>query len=132
MSQRLIYPLERRNKLLHIRVAVGNGESSPVIARLLVDTGSSYTVLSKRIIESAGCEISASRLISITAAGGIVQAPRLKIPLFSALDRSAVDYDVVALDLPTSAGVDGLLGIDFLELCGATIDVRRSQIVVES
>lgn len=131
MSQRLIYPLERRHKLLYIRAAVGDGMASPVIARLLVDTGSSYTVLSKQVIQSARCEISASRLIAITAASGIVQAPRLKIPLFSALGRSAVEYDVVALDLPTSAGVDGLLGIDFLELCGATIDVKRSQIAIE-
>ncbi len=37
---------------------------------------------------------------------------------------------MVALDLPRSAGVDGLLGIDFLMLCDATIEVRRSQIVM--
>ena len=36
----------------------------------------------------------------------------------------------MALDLPPSAGVDGLLGIDFLLLCDATIEVRRSQIVI--
>jgi predicted aspartyl protease len=132
MSQRVFYPLERRNGLLFVRAAVGDGVASPVIARLLVDTGSSFTVLSKRILQSARCEISPSqRLISITAASGVVRVPRLKVPLFNALGRSQADWDIVALDLPSSAGFDGLLGIDFLELCGAMIDVKRSRIVIE-
>ncbi len=131
MSQRVIYPLERRNGLLFVRVSVGTGVTPPVVARLLVDTGSSYTVLSTQILVRSGCEIPRSpRLISITAASGVVQVPRLKVPLFNALGRLQVDYEVVALDLPRSAGVDGLLGIDFLMLCDATIEVRRSQIVM--
>jgi hypothetical protein len=70
-------------------------------------------------------------LISITAANGVIRAPRLKVPVFSALGRSQTAYDVVALDLPSSAGMDGLLGIDFLMLCSAKIDVKRSRIVIE-
>ena len=132
MSQRVLYPLERRKELLYIRVAVGNGISTPVIARLLVDTGSSFTVLSQVVLQSADCPNPITpRMISITTASGVVQVHRLKIPLFSALGRSQTNYDVVALDLPRSAGVDGLLGIDFLTLCCATIDVNRSQIIIE-
>jgi hypothetical protein len=132
MSQRVFYPLERRNGLLFVRAAVGDGVASPVIARLLVDTGSSFTVLSRRILQSASCEISSpQRLISITAASGVVRVPRLKVPLFNALGRSQMNWDIVALDLPSSAGFDGLLGIDFLVLCGAMIDVKRSRIVIE-
>jgi predicted aspartyl protease len=128
----MFYPLERRNGLLFVRAAVGDGVASPVIARLLVDTGSSFTVLSKRILQSASCEISSpQRLISITAASGVVRVPRLKVPLFNALGRSQMNWDIVALDLPSSAGFDGLLGIDFLELCGVVIDVKRSRIVIE-
>jgi predicted aspartyl protease len=132
MSQRVIYPLEKRNGLLYVRAAVGDGVAQPVIARLLVDTGSSFTVLSNQILQSAGCEMPRSpRLISITAASGVVQAPRLQVPLFNALGRAQANCAVVALDLPSSAGVDGLLGIDFLELCGAMIDVKRSRVVIE-
>jgi predicted aspartyl protease len=133
MSQRVLYPLERRHGLLFVRAAISDGVLAPVIARLLVDTGSSFTVLSTRILQSAGCEIPAlPRLIAITAASGVVQAPRLKVARFDALGRSQLDYAIVALDLPRSAGVDGLLGIDFLALCGAMIDVKRSRIVIES
>lgn len=132
MSQRVLYPLERRNGLLFIRAAVGDGRTSPVIARLLVDTGSSFTVLSKRILQSASCETSsAQRLVNIVAASGVVQVPRLQVPIFNALGRSQRAWPVVALDLPISAGFDGLLGIDFLMLCGAVIDVKRSQIIIE-
>jgi Aspartyl protease len=132
MSQRVLYPLERRNGLLYIRAAIGDGTIKPVIARLLVDTGSSYTVLSNRILQSSGCEIPLEpKLIPITAAGGIVQVPRFKVPVFSTLGRSEHSYSIVALDLPSSAGIDGLLGIDFLSLCGALIDIKRCQIIIE-
>lgn len=133
MRQRRLYPLERRQGLLFVRAAVGDGIVAPVIARLLVDAGSSFTVLSMRILQSAGCEIPLSpRLISITAANGIVQVSKVKVSVFSALGRSQSPYEIAALDLPSSAGVDGLLGIDFLTLCGATIEVKRSQIVIKN
>jgi predicted aspartyl protease len=133
MSQRVLYLLERRRGLLYLRAAVGDGVSTPVIARLLVDTGSSFTVISNRVLQSARCEMPQTpRIISITAAGGVIRVPRLQVPLFSALGRSQSSYEVVALDLPSSAGVDGLLGIDFLTLCGAMIDVKRSQVVIEA
>ncbi|MEO0014948.1 MAG: hypothetical protein RLZZ535_3337 [Cyanobacteriota bacterium] len=38
MSRRTIYPLEVRNGLLFLRVAVGDSIRQPVIARLLVLT----------------------------------------------------------------------------------------------
>jgi hypothetical protein len=76
VSQRVIYPLERRNGLLFVRVSVGTGVTPPVVARLLVDTGSSYTVLSTQILVRSGCEIPRSpRLISIMAAIGILSLP---------------------------------------------------------
>jgi len=49
MSRRAIYPLEVRNGLLFLRVAVGDRIRQPVIARLLVDTGSSFTVISTQV-----------------------------------------------------------------------------------
>jgi predicted aspartyl protease len=128
--QRVIYPLERRNGLLFLRIAVGNRDA-PVIARLLVDTGSSYTVISTRILQDAGCDLeSALRKISITTAGGLIRAPIVQVSTLNGLGRSVTGYSVVALDLPVSAGADGLLGIDFLMLCGATIVVRSAQITI--
>jgi hypothetical protein len=41
-----------------------------------------------------------------------------------------IEYGVVALDLPVSAGADRLLGIDFLMLCGATIVIMQAQIMI--
>jgi predicted aspartyl protease len=57
MSRRAIYPLEVRNGLLFLRVAVGDRIRQPVIARLLVDTGSSFTVISTQVLEDAGCNL---------------------------------------------------------------------------
>ncbi len=129
--QRVIYPLERRNGLLFLRLAVAHHGNAPVIARLLVDTGSSYTVISRRILQDAGCDLAAAlRQTPITTAGGIIRAPIVAVDSLSGLGRSVTEYPVVALDLPVSAGADGLLGIDFLTLCGATIAVKTAQITI--
>jgi hypothetical protein len=62
MRQRRLYPLERRQGLLFVRAAVGDGIVAPVIARLLVDAGSSFTVLSMRILQSAGADFAKCRV----------------------------------------------------------------------
>jgi predicted aspartyl protease len=132
MSQRLIYPLERQNGLLFTRAAVSEEQSSPVVARLLVDTGSSFTVISRRVLQNIGVNLQGlSRSVSIVAAGGVLRAPIVRVSSFNAFGRSVKSYSVVALDLPNDIA-DGLLGIDFLRNCGATIDVKRSQIIVET
>lgn len=73
MSRRVIYPLEVRNGLLFLRVAVDDRVKQPIIARLLVDTGSSYTVLSTQIVRDAGCDLQLPQgYVAITAASGAV------------------------------------------------------------
>lgn len=45
MSNKKIYRCNRQHNLLWLRVAVGRSGDTPLLVRLLVDTGASYTVL---------------------------------------------------------------------------------------
>ena len=123
MSRRAIYPLEVRNGLLFLRVAVGDNIRQPVIARLLVDTGSSFTVLSTQILQDAGCNLQLPQgSVTITAASGLVRGKIFDIPQFSALGQTIEKFRVVGFNLPKSADMDGLLGMNFMRICGAIID----------
>jgi predicted aspartyl protease len=133
MSRRSVYPLEMRNGLLFLRVAVGDGVRQPVIARLLVDTGSSFTVLSTQVLEDAGCSLqSPQSAISITAAGGVVRGKLFEVRHFSALGQTLENFRVVGFNLPKSADMDGLLGIDFMRSCGAIVDTGKACILIPS
>ncbi len=123
--------MEVRNGLLFLRVAVGDGIRQPVIARLLVDTGSSFTVLSTQILEDAGCNLQSPQgSITITAASGIVRGKIFEVPQFSALGQTIEQFRAVGFNLPKSVDTDGLLGMNFMRNCKAIVDTGNAYIMM--
>lgn len=132
MSSKTIYRLQKYGTLLVLRAVVIGETGDPRVLRLLLDTGSSFTVLSAAILREIGCQASPStRKISIMAAGGVIQAPTLQVPSFNCLGQQVENFGAIALDLPFNPLVNGLLGMDFLERCSAIIDIKKSEIRVQ-
>jgi len=131
MNRRTHYPLEVRNGLLFLRVAVSDGVRQPVIARLLVDTGSSFSVLSTQVLEDTGCDLQTLQgSIAITAASGIVRGKIFEVPQFFALGQTIEHFRVVGFNLPKSVDADGLLGINFMRNCGAIVNTGNACITI--
>jgi predicted aspartyl protease len=129
MSQVLIYRLERRDYLFYVRCAVGASDGRIKVARLLVDTGARRTVLPMRLLKEVGLDLdSPMRKIRVTAAGGVLQVPTFRVPWLNCVGSRLENFEALALDLPPSAEVDGLLGMDFLTEVKATLDVERGEI----
>ena len=61
----------------------------------------------------------------MTMATGTKNTPIITVPNLSALGHSLTNFPVVALDLPPTVGVDGLIGLDFLKDKKLTIDFRQ-------
>ncbi len=55
--RRKTYRLERRSRLLLLRAAVGGSNGQASVLRLLLDTGSSYTMLPVEVLEALGYDI---------------------------------------------------------------------------
>jgi predicted aspartyl protease len=129
MTKVLIYALERRDYLLYVRGAVGGSDGRTKVVRLLVDTGARRTVLPLRLLKEFGVDVDAPlRKIRVTAAGGVLQVPTFRMSWLSCLGNRFDDFEVIALDLPPSAEVDGLLGMDFLTRVKAIVNVERGEI----
>lgn len=132
MSERRRYRAVRRGSLLLVRVAAGSHGGNAVVMRLLVDTGSSYTVLPVEVVESLGCDTHHPLArVRITAASGTIVAPQVDLPWFHCLGRRIEHFPVLAHTLPVGAFVDGLLGMDFLGRSRATISIAQATITVE-
>lgn len=83
MSSRRVYALQRSGNLLWLKAAVKSATSEPRVIRLLVDTGSSFTVLPVAILEEIGCcPAESSPKVIIMAAGGAIQPPMVIVPKF--------------------------------------------------
>jgi clan AA aspartic protease (TIGR02281 family) len=133
MSNKKIYRCNRQQNVLWLRVAVGRNGNAPLLIRLLVDTGASYTVLPTRVLQRVGCNLDeALEKKKIVTANGTIDVPIVTVPWFNCLGIKRENYPVVALDLPVTSFTDGLLGMDFLREAGAVIDVANAEISLEN
>lgn len=131
MSRRRRYRALRRGNLLLVRAAAGSAQSGSVVLRLLIDSGSSHTVLPVEVLESLGCDTPHPLArVAILAASGTIVAPRVAVPWFHCLGHRLTDFPVLAHTLPAGTYVDGLLGMDFLVRCRATISTGEGSITV--
>ena len=129
MSFKIIYQVQRQQNVLWLRAAVGTRNNTPILVRLLIDTGASYTVLPRKILQRVGCNLNEPiGNKKIVTANGAVAVPIVAVPNFNCLGVKRVNYPVVALDLPANSFTDGLLGMDFLYEVKAVIDVARGEI----
>ena len=128
-----IYRCNRQQNVLWLRAAIGKSEDVPILVRLLVDTGASYTVLPTRVLKRIGCNLDQpAKRNKIVTANGAINVPIVTLPWFNCLGIKRENYPVLALDLPASSFTDGLLGIDFLREVGAVIDVANGEIRLEN
>ena len=133
MSSKKIYRCYRQQNVLWLRVAVGRSGNTPILVRLLIDTGASYTVLPTRILQRVGCNLDQPlEKKKIVTANGAIDVPIVAVPWFSCLGKVRQNYPVVGLSLPASSFTDGLLGMDFLREVGAVIDVANAEIRLEN
>ncbi|MFM2431188.1 MAG: hypothetical protein RLZZ511_2401 [Cyanobacteriota bacterium] len=127
------YQLEQRQNFLLTKAAACSVEKRCKVIRLLIDTGANFTVLPPDILREVGCDLEKPlRRIQIAAAGGLIQVPIVAVPWFNCLGQQIEEFPVAALKLPAAAAIDGLLGMDFLKMQGAVLDIRQSSILIAS
>jgi len=66
--------------------------------------------------------------IRVTMGNGVESVPRIVLTRLTALGQDRFAFPVLAHDFPPGAGVDGLLGLDFLRGHILTVDFRNGKI----
>jgi predicted aspartyl protease len=107
------------------------GPRGAVHAALALDTGATTTFINTELLVAVGYDPSqADSHVFITTAAGIQYVPKVVVARIEALGRRCEGLAVVAGSLPPSAGVDGLLGLDFLRGKRLAIDFRKGAITL--
>lgn len=117
--------------LVIVRAELG-GPTGTAILRLALDTGATATVMSVEMLVSVGYDpaIVPDRS-QITTGSGIEFAARIPVITLKALGEERKAFAVLAHTLPPSAGVDGLLGVDFLRHRTLTINFHQGLITLQ-
>jgi predicted aspartyl protease len=112
---------------VEVRGAAGSG-----ILRLALDTGATGTLVNLAPLISLGYDPSlAPERVQVTTGSGVEFAPRLPIVKIAALGCTRENFPVLAHTLPPSAGVDGLLGLDFFRGGRLEVDFRAGIVQFE-
>ena len=73
----------------------------------------------------------ATEHVEITTGSGVAYAPTLLISRIAALGHEKTKFPILAHTLPPSAGIDGLLGLDFMQGRTLRVDFRRSLVSLQ-
>lgn len=108
-----------------------DGPSGHTFAILALDTGATSTLINVDVLVSIGYDpATAKERVHVTTGSGLEYAARLPIMQVSALGMEVREFGVIAHTLPPSAGVDGLLGLDFFRGHELFIDLVNGEIEV--
>lgn len=114
--------------LVIVRTQV-TGPSGIAILRLALDTGATRTTINAGLLVAVGYDPAATlERTEVTTGSGVEFAPLVSISRILALGRERTDFLVLAHTLPPSAGVDGVLGLDFLRGEVLTIDFQNGRL----
>ncbi len=129
MTKGKIYQLSRYGNVLVTNAALGGKNNQVRKIKLLVDTGSSYTVIRSTLLKSIGYESQQlSPSVKIATAGGIINAPVVRVSWFGCLGQQIQEFPIVAYNLPAVTYVEGLLGIDFLNRYPLMIYPQKAEV----
>jgi predicted aspartyl protease len=122
------FPFEPQQGLIIVRAELW-GPSGSAVLRLALDTGATGTVVNVGMLVAVGYDPAlVPDRIQVTTGCGIEFVPRVILDKIVALGHERTGFPVLSHTLPPSAGVDGLLGLDFFRGQSLTIDFRDGQV----
>lgn len=124
------FSFDPRQGLIIIQAEL-EGPSGTAILRLALDSGATGTLINVGMLVSIGYDPSlAPDRVQVTTGSGVEFVARIKLNRISALGQERADFAVLCHTLPSSATVDGLLGLDFLRGQILTIDFGNGEITL--
>jgi len=97
---------------------------------LLIDTGASFTIVSRMIITNLDYDLnnySQTQQLT-TGKGNTAPIPMIELNWFNCGGKIVNNFAILAYDIPSMLKVDGVLGMDFLVKYAATISLQEQKI----
>lgn len=108
------------------------GPTGSIVLRLALDTGATASMVNVGPLAAVGYDPSLeSGRVQVTTGSGVEYVPRLKVRCFAALGRKLRSFPILSHTLPPSAGIDGLIGLDFLRNRIMKIDFQRGKLSLD-
>ena len=108
------------------------GPARTLRLRLALDTGATTTLINQSRLMRIGYDPASSpERVQITTGSNVEFVARLTLSRMKAFGQERADFPVLCHNLPPSASVDGLLGLDFFRGLNLNIDFRDGLITLQ-
>lgn len=108
------------------------GPTGDSLVRLALDTGATATMVNWDILVLLGYDPAVERdRTKMTTGSGVEFVPRIPVKRIEALGQGRTDMPVLCHTLPSSAMVDGVLGLDFFRGHRLILDLEDGCVVLE-
>ena len=108
------------------------GRTGMAVVRLALDTGATRTLINAGLLVAVDYDPAATlERTEVTTGSGVEFAALVSISKIIAVELERTEFPVLAHTLPPSAGVEGVLGLDFL--CGHVpqIDFQNGRLTLD-
>ncbi len=124
------FPFDARQGPIHVEAEI-SGPTGRSNLRLLLDTGATTSLIATAMLVAVGYDPDASTSrVAVTMGSGVEFVPRIVLTRLTTLGQHRIGFSVLSHPLPGEAGVDGLLGLDFLRGHVVTLDFRGGLIAL--
>jgi len=127
----LSYPFDFAEGLIVVAARL-HGPRGEMVVRLALDTGPTASLINTDLLASLGYEPALdSPHINITTGSAVVTVTETILDQIDTLGKTVHDFQVVSHTLPETAGVDGLLGLDFFRGSRLVLDFRTGRLTLD-
>lgn len=126
-----ILDFDKSGKLIVLDIGIISADSSWLFyVPVILDTGATTTILSTDIFASLGYDPGNPNLrrTRIITGSGVEYSPCINIKGIIAGGEWVSDIKVLCHDLPSEAGIDGLLGLNFVKSFDLTISYSSGKL----
>jgi len=124
------YTLKKSGSLYYTKAAA-IGDAAVLSFDLLVDTGSTFTIIPVESLKILGYDISSSKEnVRLITGSGFILAPKIDVRWIQSLGCKFDSFPVVAHTLPPEMYFKGILGMDFLKKAKAIISTFQGEIEI--
>ena len=126
----MTFPFDPHQGLIVVQTEL-NGPSGRAMLRLALDTGATTTLVNAAMLVSVGYDPALTTERSeVTTGSGVEFAPIVEVSRIIAIGEERARLPILCHTLPPTAGVDGVLGLDFFRNQVLTIDFRRGHLIL--
>jgi predicted aspartyl protease len=124
------FPLLKEGGVLVTAAQVSGPRGSRII-RLALDTGATNTMIPNKAALAVGIHPDRAKMFrEVVTANGTVLIPFVRVPRMTLFGKTLRNVILSCHDLPPESPIDGLLGLDLLNLLNALIDVRGLKLII--